>query len=85
MFQYIDVNEERRSVDSGMVNDYIKEISGKHFTSKDFRTWSGSLAAKKAIIELGTAEGVTESKCKIYEVLDAAAKLLGNTRNVCRK
>jgi len=85
LFQYIDENGEKKSVDSGMVNDYIKEISGKHFTSKDFRTWAGSLAAIKAFIELGIADGITETKRKINEALDAAAKQLGNTRNVCRK
>jgi DNA topoisomerase-1 len=35
LFQYIDDNGQRRTVDSGMVNDYIKTISGGDFTAKD--------------------------------------------------
>ena len=30
---------------SGDVNDYLREITGEHFTSKDFRTWAGTLLA----------------------------------------
>ena len=46
LFQYFDENGERRSIDSGMVNDYIKIISGgSDFTAKDFRTWAGTVQA----------------------------------------
>ncbi len=37
LFQYYDDSGERHSVDSGMVNDYLKNICSAHFTSKDFR------------------------------------------------
>ncbi|WP_332023481.1 DNA topoisomerase IB, partial [Kaistella sp.] len=40
LFQYYDEDGKRHAVDSGMVNEYIKEISGDDFTAKDFRTWS---------------------------------------------
>ena len=43
LFQYYDENGETRSVDSGMVNEYIKKISGGDFTAKDFRTWAGTV------------------------------------------
>ncbi len=43
LFQYLDDEGNRHSVDSGMVNEYIKEISGEDFTAKDFRTWSERL------------------------------------------
>ena len=32
LFQYYDEDKKRQSIDSGMVNDYIKEISGEDFT-----------------------------------------------------
>jgi len=85
LFQYIDENGIRKSIDSGMVNAYLKEISGRNFTSKDFRTWTGTLSAIKAFIELGYCETVTETKRKINEALDEAANQLGNTRSVCKK
>lgn len=85
LFQYIDENRQRKIIDSGMVNDYIKEISGRHFTSKDFRTWAGSLSAIKAFLELDYGESSAETKRKINEALDITAEKLGNTRNICRK
>ena len=30
------------SIDSGLVNNYIREISEADFTAKDFRTWAGT-------------------------------------------
>jgi len=85
LFQYFDENEERKSIDSGMVNQYIKEISGDDFTAKDFRTWAGTVHAFLAFRELGFFETQTESKKKIAEALDNVAKNLGNTRTVCKK
>jgi len=85
LFQYYDDNGERRCIDSGMVNNYIKEISGGHFTAKDFRTWAGSLHALEAFNSLGCCDTITETKKKIVEALDIVAKLLGNTRAVCKK
>src|SRR5690242_8557605 len=39
LFQYYDEKGQHHSIDSGMVNNYIREISGQDFTAKDFRTW----------------------------------------------
>lgn len=86
LFQYIDSEGQRRPIDSGRVNTYIKEISGGHFTAKDFRTWTGSLAALQAFREIGCeAASATETKRNINTALDVVSKHLGNTRTVCRK
>ncbi|MBS1690387.1 MAG: DNA topoisomerase IB, partial [Bacteroidetes bacterium] len=85
LFQYYNENKERKPIDSGMVNGYIKEISGGNFTAKDFRTWAGTLHALEAFEQLGEADTITETKKKIVEALDMVAKQLGNTRTVCRK
>ncbi len=85
LFQYINEDGTRHCVDSGMVNSYIHEISGGHFTAKDFRTWAGTVHALMEFATAGFAETVTESKKKIVEVLDKVAKHLGNTRTVCKK
>lgn len=85
LFQYFDENKERKSIDSGMVNNYIKAISGEDFTAKDFRTWAGTVNAFLAFKELGFFETQTESKKKVVEALDSVAKSLGNTRTVCKK
>ena len=85
LFQYYDENGERKSIDSGMVNEYIKNISAADFTTKDFRTWTGTVQAITVLKELGCCETETEAKKKVAEALDIVAKRLGNTRTVCKK
>lgn len=86
LFQYYDEGGGKHAVDSGMVNNYIKNISGgADFSAKDFRTWTGTVHAYKALTELGSFETVTEQKKKIVEALDMVATKLGNTRTVCKK
>ena len=84
LFQYIDENGNRQSIDSGMVNDYIRSLADEDFTAKDFRTWCGTVAALTAIIENGFDED-PGSKKKVIAVLDKVAEMLGNTRTVCKK
>jgi DNA topoisomerase-1 len=85
LFEYYDEEGNIHDVDSGLVNDYIRDISGGDFTAKDFRTWAGSVQALLAFKELGGFETVTEMKQKIPAALDMVAKHLGNTRTVCKK
>ena len=85
LFQFYDDEGNRHTVDSGMVNEYIKELSGEDFTAKDFRTWSGTVNALIAFKEIGYAENNTQYKKKVKEALDIVASHLGNTSTVCRK
>ena len=84
MFQYIDEEGNRQSIDSGMVNEYIRKLAGDDFTAKDLRTWCGTLAALTAITENGITED-GDSKKKVIAVLDKVSEQLGNTRTVCKK
>src|SRR5215470_5986574 len=56
LFQYYDDEGVKKSIDSGMVNDYIKRICCDNFTAKDFRTWTGSVHAIEAFMKLGCWE-----------------------------
>lgn len=85
LFQYYDDEGRHKSVDSGMVNQYIRTISGGNFTAKDFRTWAGTLHALKALVELGTTDKEGVLKKNILTMYDRVAKALNNTRAVCRK
>jgi len=85
LFQYYDNNKERKFIDSGMVNEYIKQISGGDFTTKDFRTWTGTVNAISVLKELGSCDTESETKKRIVEALDEVARRLGNTRTVCKK
>jgi DNA topoisomerase-1 len=85
LFQYYNENGERCSVDSGMVNDYIKRISGGEFTTKDFRTWAGTVHTFLALKELGTGETKKEIQKSIGTAMEMVSKHLGNTKSICRK
>ncbi|WP_417886714.1 DNA topoisomerase IB [Zunongwangia sp.] len=84
LFKFYDENGEKHTIDSGMINDYIHEISGELFSTKDFRTWSASKIFFETLIELGYIEDEKENKKTILTAYDTAASGLGNTRAVCR-
>lgn len=85
LFQFYDDNGNHHSIDSGMVNHYIKEISGENFTAKDFRTWAGTVAAFLALKKLGCCDTKTQAKKHILEAVDIVSNQLGNTRTVSKK
>ena len=93
LFQYVDEDGTRRKVDSGDVNDYLREITGEQFTAKDFRTWAGTVLACVALkaMKQRSAEKLHRKRPaktppkEVVQAIDAVAGLLGNTRAVCRK
>jgi DNA topoisomerase-1 len=85
LFQYYDENNQIRDVDSGMVNDYIKNMTEGDYTAKDLRTWSGTVQALLAFKELGLSETLTQAKKNVVQALDRVSEALGNTRTVCKK
>lgn len=85
LFQYYDHDGTHKAIDSGMVNDYLKAITGQDFTAKDFRTWVGTIQAINAFGEIDAADTKTQIKKDIIHVLDIVAEHLGNTRTVCKK
>jgi DNA topoisomerase-1 len=66
------------------VNDYIKEIVGKRFTSKDLRTWGGTVRAATVLAELGPPRNATEAKKNTLLACKLVSADLGNTPAVCR-
>lgn len=86
LFQYYDSEGNKKSIDSGMVNGYIKESIGGDFTAKDFRTWAGTLNILRSFKAAG-CEPSSDAECKknILAALDEVSKKLGNTRTVCKK
>lgn len=85
LFQYIDENGVRASIDSGMINNYIKEATGKDFSAKDFRTWAGTLSILSSFKALGIGKTQTEIKRSVVAALDEVSAKLGNTRTICKK
>jgi len=85
LFEYTDDDGQVRTVSSGDVNDYLREISGREFTAKDFRTWAGTLLMVRALQEGGPCESESGGKKNIVQAIDRVRERLGNTRAVCRK
>ncbi|PWK69936.1 DNA topoisomerase IB [Aminobacter sp. AP02] len=85
LFQYLDDQGGRASVTSNDVNSYIREASKGEFTSKDFRTWGGTVRALTlfAARDVPATDRAIRRACN--EVIDQVAARLGNTRTVCRQ
>lgn len=85
LFQYIDDNGERQTIDSADVNEYLREITGQDFTAKDFRTWAGTVLATLALQECEAFASETQAKRQIAQAITSVAERLGNTPSICRK
>ena len=85
LFQYYSENGTRHAVGSADVNAYLKEITGQDYTSKDFRTWAGTVLAAQLLCLCGECGSETEAKRNIVRVVESVSKRLGNTKAVCRK
>ena len=85
LFQYVDDDGTHHSIDSSDVNEYLREITGQHFTAKDFRTWAGSVLACELLSEIGPFDTATQAKKNVVQAIAAVAARLGNTPSVCRK
>ena len=85
LFQFVDDDGALGSIDSGDVNGYLREITGREFTAKDFRTWGGSVLAARALRDVGPFRSEGEAKSNVVEAVKAVARKLGNTPTVCRR
>lgn len=92
LFQYRDDDGALQPVDSGAVNDYLREVMGETFTAKDFRTWGGTLRAFRLFAATplpdavrGDAPGERALAARQNQIVKVVADELGNTPAVCRK
>jgi len=85
LFEYIDDEGTRHDVGSTDVNAYLKEITGRDFTAKDFRTWAGTVLACTALREFDGVDSPRRAKKNLLHAVEAVAGILGNTTAVCRK
>jgi DNA topoisomerase I len=85
LFQYLDEDGARRAVESSDVNAYIREAAGDDFTSKDFRTWAGTVLAARALLDCGPFRSTADARRNIARTIEEVARKLGNTKAVCRK
>jgi DNA topoisomerase-1 len=85
LLQYIDEAGTCQDVTSSAVNDYLKEITGKDITAKDFRTWAGTVLAAMALNELESFDSAAQAKRNLRAAIEKVSGKLGNTQTICRK
>ena len=84
LFRYVE-NDESRPLCATDVNEYLQEIAGADYTSKDFRTWGATVIATVLLTRFGLPDSMSERTKTVNRALRAAAHALGNTLAVCRK
>lgn len=84
LFRYRDANGGLHDVGSHDVNAYIHAAIGDEFSSKDFRTWGGTMRALTLLARTDVPDTRTARAKAVNAVIDAVSRKLGNTRAVCR-
>lgn len=84
LFQYVCEDGTRGRISSQDVNEYIRDVSGAEFSSRQFRTWGATCAAVIAFTPLEVAATEAALTRQMNEVIAAIAAMLVNTRAVCR-
>ena len=69
-------------IGSDEVNHRLADLTGAHFTAKDFRTWKGSTVAFAYL--RAHLDGRASGENTVNAAIDAASEQLNNTRTVCR-
>src|SRR3954470_4167097 len=85
LIQYVDEQGVCQDVTSTDVNDYLKEITGKDITAKDFRTWAGTVLAAMALSEFESFDSAAQAKRNLRSAIEKVSARLGNTPTICRK
>jgi DNA topoisomerase-1 len=85
LFQYLDDDGQRRTIQSDDVNAYLRSITNTDHTAKDFRTWWGTVIAAAFLREIGPADSERAIASNLARASETAATALGNTPAVCRK
>ena len=85
LFQYVDARGRRQIVYADDVNAYLRTITRRDITAKDFRTWMGTMLAADSLREMGPASTKRDAESNVLRAIDRTAERLGNTRAVCRK
>ena len=85
LFQYLDVDGAAQQITSTDVNAYLREISGRDISAKDFRTWGASVLAAAELSALGDFETQALAKANVKQAIERVSGVLGNTPTICRK
>lgn len=84
LFQYVDDAGTVRQIRSDDVNDYLRSICDGDFTAKDFRTWSGTVAAFRAPRSQEPPTAEAAARRSVAAAMRDTAEILGNTPAIAR-
>ncbi|HEY1340814.1 MAG TPA: DNA topoisomerase IB [Bryobacteraceae bacterium] len=85
LFQYVNPAGQVCRIDSSDVNRYIRNVTGRDFTAKDFRTWAGTILAARELCAAGPCPSPSAGKKIMVEATKRVAQKLGNRPATCRK
>ncbi|HSL71910.1 MAG TPA: hypothetical protein VK864_16800, partial [Longimicrobiales bacterium] len=84
LFQY-ENGAGAKPVTASSVNRYLREILGERYTSKDLRTFGGTVRAATILADIGRAKSPAEAKRNVLLACRLVALELGNTAAIARK
>jgi DNA topoisomerase-1 len=84
LFRYR-AGDELKPVTATAVNRYLRDILGERCTSKDLRTFGGTVRAATILADIGPARTKTEAKRNAALACKLVAYELGNTPTIARK
>lgn len=85
LFEWRDEHDRLHPITADHVNAYLRDVSGGDFTSKDFRTWAGTVLAWCALREEGAAPSARAAQRLIVDAVKQVSVQLGNTPAVARR
>ncbi|MBZ9938872.1 DNA topoisomerase IB [Mesorhizobium sp. BR1-1-16] len=85
LLQYRDDNGAVKTIRSDDINAYLKRISGRDISAKDFRMLAASAAATEQLASLAPARSERMRRRQVAEVMRLIAAELANTPAVVRK
>ncbi len=84
IFQYLDDDNIRHTIDSADVNDYLKSLTGEDVTAKDFRTWGATVLSGDTLYHFGDFQTDDIANQNIIQTVKVVSNHLRNTPTVCR-
>jgi len=85
LFRYVDDDGATHAIESADVNAYLRSIAGDEFTSKDFRTWAGTLLCARALRAMAPPASAKAGQRELRCAIEHTARELRNTPAICRK
>jgi DNA topoisomerase-1 len=84
LFRWLDADGVSHPLDSGHLNEYLREALGGDYTAKDFRTWAGTVAAVEALAAMDPPATEAQAAKDFVAAVKRVAELLRNTPAVTR-